>query len=231
MTNSNAVSEVVNDLRALVSEDRISSRYVLSKLRYFLGQYLKRENDTLRLYYYDYIWTTIQCVAMEEIDASLCLGTTIPKVTRYMQSTMPIPELYSYKNGPLIKEVLSVDEGSVFQPSSPIDFLKITKREFPGSLQYYWFRNGHLILPNGPSGVHFTGCFIEQSKALSLATCNPISCPNYMEDQFPCPPHLFEIVRQETVKDLFNFYKRIVNDNIPDLDSNTKTEKPNAGST
>ncbi len=230
MTNSSIISEVVNDVRAMQIDDRISERYVLSKLRSNLGLYLKRENDTLNLFYYDNIWTTIGCVKMEEVDNSVCLGATIPKVNKYMRSVDPIPEIYGYKNGPLVKEVMPIDEGTIYNPSSPNDFIKITKREFVGELRYYWFRNGHLIIPNGPTGVHFSACFVEQHKALALCACNPVLCADPMEDEFPCPAHLLSVVKQDTIKDLFNYYKRNILDEVGDADTNVKTEKPNAGS-
>lgn len=230
MKNKEIVSEIINDLRALQIDDRISERYVLSKLRYYNGLFLNRENDTLRLFYYDNIWTTIGCVQMEEVDNSVCLGATIPKINRYMMSVSPIPEMYGYKNGPLVKEVMPIDEGVTYNPCSPNDFIKITKREFVGDLRYYWFRNGHLIIPNGPTGVHMSACFVEQHKALALCACHPVLCADPMEDEFPCPAHLMSTVKQEVIKDLFNFYKRNILDNVSDLDNNVKTEKPNAGS-
>lgn len=225
MKNKEIVSDIVNDLRALQIDDRVSERFVLSKLRYYNALFLKRENDNLRLFYYDNIWTNIECVKMEEVEASQCLGIVVPKVTRYMRSIAPIPAMYSYKNGPLVKEVLNIDEGQIYQPSSPVDFNKIVKREFVNNLRYYWFRNGHLIIPNGPEAVHFTACFVEQYLALQLCSCNPVTCADPMEDEFPCPTHLVGEVKQQTLKDLYNFYKRNVLDNVPDLDTNNKTEK------
>jgi len=204
------VSEVVNDLRALQIDDRISERYVLSKLRYYLGLFLKRENDALRLFYYDNVWTTVECLEMEEASMSECLGTTNCKVSRIMRSVKPIPELYSYKNGLLVKEVMSVDEGHSYKPSSANDFNKVMKRDFPGDLRYFWFRNGHLMILDGPDVVLFSGCFVEQSAALSLCSCNPMTCIDIMEDEFPAPAHLVSAVKQETTKDLFNFYKRVI---------------------
>lgn len=229
MKNKEIVSEIVNDLRAMQIDDRISERYVLSKLKYFNGLFLKRENDTLRLFYYDNIWTTVECLQMEPIDVVKCLGVVIPKITSVMQSILPIPEIYSYKNGPLVKEVMPIDEGIVYQPSTIVDFNKILKREFIGDIRYYWFRNGHLVIPNGPQAAHFTACFVTQSDALQLSTCNTLTCPDPMEDEFPCPPHLVSTVKQETLKDLFNFYKRNINDEVPDSDTNNKTERPDIG--
>lgn len=225
MKNKQIISEVINDLRAMTVDDRISERYVLSKLRSVNSQFLKRENDTLRLFYYDDIWTTIDCIEMEEVDTVSCLGFTNDKVTSFTRSVKPIPKMYSYKNGPMVKEVLAVDEGNVYQPSSPIDFGKVLKREFIGNLQYYWFRNGHLIIPNGPKAVHMSACFVQQSDALELCACCDTICRDIMEDEFPCPEHLSFIVKEETVKNLFNFYKRNITDNVPDGDNNNKTEK------
>lgn len=226
LINREVISEIINDVRALGVDDRISERYVLSKLRTQLGLFLKREGDQLRLPYYDHIWTTIPCLEMETVDVQECLGITNSKITSVTRSKLSLPEIYSYKNGPIIKEVMSIDEGNVYQPSSPIDFNKIIKRDFVGNLRYYWFRNGHLLIPNGPDVVHFTACFVQQSAATALCSCNPTACVDIMEDEFPCPAHLLSTVKQETIKDIFSFYKRNVLDEVNDSDTNTKTEKP-----
>lgn len=222
MTNKQIVSEIINDLRAMQIDDRVSERYILSKLRYYLGLFLKRENDSNRLFYYDNIWTTVNCVEMEEVSVAECLGYTDCKITRVTRSKKPIPELYSYKNGPLVKEVFAINEGNDYKPSSQIDYNKILKREFKDKTRYYWFRNNHLIIPEGPDVVLLTGCFIQESAALAL--CEPETCLDIMEDNFPCPAHLQSVVKQETLKDLFNFYKRTITDTIPDA-NNTRPQQ------
>lgn len=216
------ISEVVNDLQALGVDDRIPIRFVLTKLIGFNALFLRRE-EILRLYKYDNIFTPIECIRMIESDISECAN--VQKIHRYMRSEKKLPELYTCTSGNIIKEVISLDDGNIYYPSSTRDYSNIMNREFKSKKKYYWFRDGYLIIPEGPELVSLLGCFIDTSKARSVSENYMYKCEEPLEEEFPCPSHLLSIVRQECVKDLFNFYKRIVPDEIPDLDNNTKTQR------
>lgn len=209
MKNREAVSEVINDLRALNITQRISERYVLGKLKHFNALFLKRENDKLRLSYYDNIWHTIECIKMIPADVSECTNTRLPKIFSYIKSEKPLPEVYSYSNGPLIKDLMTLDEGHTFLHTTLEDFKNISKREFKGKERYFWIRNNHIIIPNGTAEmINITACFKNIDEAKKINECSD-NCVFPLDEEFPCPLHLFQVVRQETTKDLFSFYKRI----------------------
>jgi hypothetical protein len=224
MTNKEIISEVVNDLRALQVDDRVSERYVLSKLRYYNALFLKRENDQLRLFYDNNIWTPIDCLQMEPIDAVQCLDIRIPISTPFARSVHPIPEIYSYKNGPIIREVSPLDGAKTYLPSTPNDYLKIIKREYRDPNQrYYWFQGDHLVVANSQQlKLTLNACFVDAAKAKLLNSCGT-------DQSCTAPGHLVGAVKQETLKDLFNFYKRNIKDEVSDLDNNTKTENASKG--
>lgn len=223
-TNREAISDIINDLRKLSIDDRISERFVLSKLKEFNALYLKRENDKRRLFYYDDIWQEIPCIEMKEVDYINCGNINAPRYIRYTKSVEPLPEFYTYANGNLIRDVVSIDGGYDYQPLNERDYRKVLKREFSFENRYYWITNGHLVIPNGPLKVTVTGCFIDPDKAEMLNSCNKESCINVLDHKFPCPAHLYAVVRQETTKDLFSFYNRNIIDELPDMDNNIKSE-------
>lgn len=210
MTNKEVVADIVNDLRALEIDDRISERYVLSKLKHFNALFLKRENDSLKAFYYDNIWYTVECIEMEAVDQSECADDCIPKVTSYMRSVQRIPDMYSYKGGPMIRELMSLDEGNMYAYCTPKDYMNISKREFQGKKRYFWMRNGHIVIPNSSTqSVTLTACFVDQYRAAQISSGYNVVCVEPMEDEFPCPQHMFGVVKDEAMKDLFTYYKRL----------------------
>lgn len=54
-TNRDIISEISESIRAKTPDDRVSNRYILSKLINKTSFYIKRENDLFRLFDYDNI--------------------------------------------------------------------------------------------------------------------------------------------------------------------------------
>jgi hypothetical protein len=163
MTKREVVSEIINDLRAHQVDDRVSERYVLSKLTYYNGLFLKRENDQLKLFYDNNIWTPVDCIKLETVDNSECTDVRIPLYISLSRSVEPIPEIYSYSHGPIIREVSPVAGNKTYLPTTPNDYLKILKREYRDPRQkYYWFQGQHLIIPDSNlTTVNLTACFVD----------------------------------------------------------------------
>ncbi len=221
MKNRDVISDVVNDLKKVGVEGRISQRFVLSKLRVMNGTFLKRENDQLKLYHSTSIWTSVDNVKMIKSDINECTG--INRSYNYMRSVERIPEMYSYSGGPLIKEIMAIDDGNIYFPSTLRDFKNIMKREFPPAKKYFWMRDGHLIIPDGPEMVNIEACFIDSISARKISDCYDEPCPEPLDEEFPCPMHLLGTVRQATLDELRKYYMNIVEDEVPDMDSNSKS--------
>lgn len=231
MKNKDIISEIVGDLRALNIDDRISSRYVLSKLKGFLALYIKRENDLRRLYDYDNLWLTVGCIEMVPSNDIECCGVKVPKCKTWMRSKYPVPELYYTAVGPAVKEVTSIRGDVIFYKSTPKDFQKAMKRRWQdNSVKYFWIENNYLVIPD--TEIEFVTAAIypkDKFKAKQWSTCDTQECdpkdlcPNPLEEDFDCPSYLEAQVKSDTITNLFNFYKRNIVDDVPNLSTNQKT--------
>lgn len=235
MTNKQIISEVVNDLRALQCDDHISERFILNKLRIYNSLLLKRENEQFRLYDDNNVWFPISCLQMEYITSSVVPdgsnSMVISKVRGYSRSISPLPQLYSSKAGPLVREVMSVDDGNSYQPTTPLEYARVLKREYQNkNIRYYWFdAQGRLILPQSMvEVVQFTGAFLEPWRATLVDSCASSTCPDPLNDRFLCPSHLLSTVKEMATKDLYSFYKRTITDPVPDGDNNSKQDSHRA---
>lgn len=226
------ISEIVNDLRALGLDDRVSKRYILSKLKDNAALFIKRENDLYRLFNYQDIWTTIDCLEMEQSNQIECCCISIDRCKSFMRSKHKLPTIYTYKGGPLIREVMSIDGTFTYQGTTPLGYKRILDREFKDkSLRYYWFENEHLVIPDSEVNVvRLTAYFRDVSKLSSINSCNEDEnnkCINPLEEEFQCPSHLLSTVKTETINNLFHYYKRNVLDTNPNNDLNMKQGKQN----
>lgn len=231
MKNSEIVSEIINDLRSLNLDDHISKRYVLAKLQDNAALFIKRENELLRLYNYQDIWTTVSCIEMEPADVVECCCIRIEKCKFMMKSTLPLPDIYSYKGGPLIQEVLSMDGSQEYRLTTPRGYKRILDREFiDKNVKYFWIENDHIIIPDSRVKlVSLTAFFRNVSEAKQLNSCDDSgdnNCIRPLDEEFLCPAHLLSIVKESTITNLFNFYKRNQIDTLPDDDNNKKVGQP-----
>lgn len=232
MKNKEIVSEIINDLRALNIDDRVSSRYILSKLNSYVALYIKRENDQMRLFNFDNIWTTIECIRLEQSTNVECCEISIPRCSNWAKSRHKLPELFITKFGPAIRSVATVRRDLVFQKTTPRDYAKVLRRRYVNKeKRYYWLENNHLVIPDSEIElVTIEAYFRDNGIARLMSECDPgdcdnkkSSCYNPLEEEWICPSHLQSQVKQDTVSNLFSFYKRNIVDEIPNLDTNQKT--------
>jgi hypothetical protein len=226
ITNRQIISDIVNDLRALNLDDRVSKKYILSKLRSYASLFIKRDADTRRLLNIAEIWTNIPCVELCEVPLVDCCNIDIPNCKSVMRSRKKIPELLQT----LYKELIQV-----FNPIYSKEFIATTPQQYKNiinrayvdpRLKYYWLSNGYLIVPDAMiSTITIRGVFLNPHEALQLNSCDTdevSDCVSILDQPFTCPDYLISVVKQETLKDLFNFYKRVTVDEEPNLNTNEK---------
>lgn len=219
ITVRKAISEVVNDLRALQVDDHISQRFVLGKLIGFNANFIKKEADMRRLYKSNDIWFTVPCVQMKPAKVTDCCNIDIPFCDSFMKSVKPLPRTYTGNQGNIIRELSSINNTVLFEQVTPRQFQSIAQRQYRSKKKkYYWIENDYIVIPESDvEVVKITAGFIDVYEAKKISSCTqPSPCEGPLDQPFLCSEYLWELVRSETVKDLFNFYKRNQPDFYPD---------------
>jgi hypothetical protein len=229
LTNREIISDIVNDLRALNLDDRVSKRYILSKLRSFAALFIKRDADTRRLLNIAEIWTNVPCVELCEKPLVDCCDIDIPNCDTVMVSRKKLPEVLQTQYKELL-QIINPKYSREFIPTTPQQYKNIINREFQDKrLKYYWISNGYLVVPDAlVTTVTVRGVFLEPSEAMKLNSCIPAEeqeCISILDQPFICPDYLVSVVKQETLKDLFSFYKRNIVDEAPNLNTNEKVSE------
>lgn len=228
MTVREITSELSHDIRAHSGDDRISPRYILSKLKDIAALLIKRENDQFRLFNQQDIWTTIDCLELQEFDKAKCCDIQIDKCRFMMRSVEELPEIFSYRAGPVIREVMSIDGSVNFLPTTPTGYKAILDREFRDKrLKYFWLENRRIVIPDSQvKKIKVTAYFRDHYEAKQVGcteTFTSNNCQSALDEEFQCPVHLLSTVKQECLNILLNSYKRVVPDELVDGNSNNKT--------
>lgn len=228
LTNRQIISDIVNDLRALNLDDKVSRRYILHKLRDFTGLFIKRDADARRLLNISDIWTTVDCVELVETPIAQCCHIDIPNCVMVMKSKKKIPETYET----LYKELLQVFNpvyAKEFRQTDPQQYKNLLNREYNDKrIKYFWIANNYLIIPDAlVTTIALRGVFLNPYEAKKLDSCVSVNdlCNSSLDQPFVCPDYLIPVVKQEVLKDLFNFYKRNVLDEKSNLNTNIKVNE------
>lgn len=230
ITNRQIISDIVNDLRALDLDDRVSKRYILNKLRSYASSFIKRDGDARTLLNIAEIWTNVPCVELCEVPLVDCCDIDIPNCKTIMRSRKKLPEILQLRYRELL-QVFNPIYSKGFIPTTPQQYKNIISREFVDiRLKYFWIANNYLVVPDADvTTVTIRGVFLNQADALELNSCIPTeeqACVSILDQPFTCPDYLIPDVKAATLKDLFSFYKRVTVDEAPNLNTNEKvTEK------
>lgn len=224
-TNRQVISDIFVDLRAQNLDDKVSKRYVHNKLRDFAALMIKRDADLRRLLNISDIWTEVGCVELCETPIVECCNEDIPQCKMVMKSVKKLPETYETFYKELI-QVFNPLYAKEFHQITPQEYKNLVHREFQDKrIKYFWISNGYLIIPDCLAEVvTIRGVFANPAEAKKLSSCNAESedCITILDQPFICPDYLVPVVKQEVLKDLFNFYKRNVLDESPNNNTNTK---------
>jgi len=233
LKNREIISECINDLRALSIDEYVPKKFVHNKLKSFAAFIVKRDSDNRNLFKLAELFTTVSCVKMQKSNLAECCAENIPNCNSVMRSVSKIPKLFSTMYGYALN-VTSIDGSTNYTSTTASAYSNNQRSRFPTKGKSFWIENDYLIMPDSDvSVVRVSGLFSDSEEAGKLDTCKKketssasstsSGCNTTLEATFICPEYLIAAVRQETVKDLFNFYKRTQPDENPEGSENIKS--------
>lgn len=224
-TNGHFVSRVSQGLKALTKDGRVSNRYILTigrdKARYLMAQKL----DEMTLFKEEGIITHIPCVEFIEESVKSCDIFEFKRCHSLMRSKEKLPEGIFGKNGSGIVSVTSVDAGKDYDYITPRRFAGLSKRKYViRDSRFYYVRDGYLYLPNSTTELlDIDMIALDKSSADMVSSCKESSfCESHWDLDFICPDRFFDLVVQDTIQEVANFYRTSIPDTNPNLDENQK---------
>lgn len=224
MTYAQAISRISNSLNSLQKDARIPKRYILSVLKetaeFLLSQKLRdrtlfRETDLFK-------W--IRCVELKQEDTVKCPILEFKKCKTLSRSKHKLPKIVGSKYGYAVLVVQTVDGEKHFKHITLREYNNNSKREnaekFKGG---YFYINEYLYIPDSEIELVDILLLTLDEDAEDCSSCSDrTECDDVLQQEFPVPSKLMNVVIQETLKEL-SFRLQIPRDENSDLDSHQKS--------
>lgn len=227
-TNREIYSELINDLRQISIDTWLSPQWLLGKARDIVGNFLKKDSDSLsNLYKNQEGWKEV-CFDMMEVPITAC-GVDPVSCQKLMRSEHQLPDIFtSGRAGGIIRQVSSSDFSKIYEPTTPKGWNNIQKRRDRGTKKYYFIVNQYLFIPipkgeqSSPHSIRFEAFF---QKPWEVDKLQGQTCVKPLDYDFVCPNFLIDDVKKETAKQVAQVYLKVVQDNYPNNTANIKTNQ------
>lgn len=204
------ISQVKRLVNSVHQDVRISNRFVYNKLLDMTSLIIKRDADSRKIYKNIELFTTIECVELEETELKNCTNIFIPNCSYVMRSVNKIPKAFLSGNGSIIN-VYSIDRSVQFIQTTPLVYSKVQKREFKGNEKYFWILDDYLYIPGNIAAVTIDVLSIDKR----TKKCQPLlDSPSFI------PDYLASDVIRVVATEIGSIMKRIPTDENPNLNSN-----------
>lgn len=192
-------SDIINDVRAISLDDRLSYRYIINKLKDKASYFFHQDSESRKLFKISDLWFTIKCVPLEDVPEAEC-PSWLTGCKTIKRSKFRIPDTYTTKYGDAFK-VLAVNNSKEFTQIKSNQFADYANN--PYAKNYFWIEDGYLWFPNSSlQFVKIIGIFkntIEVDKLNDDAT----DCATPLDSLFNMPDYIVTIAKQEILKELF----------------------------
>lgn len=212
------ISDLATDLKAIHLDDRLSNRFLISKFRDKVQNFLRQDARSRELLKDNTVWKSITCIALEDVDPIGC-GCG-PKCNILKRTTVKIPEAYNTNYGQLIK-VLLVDFTKEFSPIQRNAYADYANREYSKVIRVYWVENGYIYIPN--LDIDNITVLILAKDPLQVDKLNGLvsECTSPLEADINYPDYLITLAKKEVLTELAG-EKPIVSDEKGDDNTNRK---------
>jgi len=227
-TNREVVSRVINGGRFVTKDGSIRWRYILSIARMKAKFLMSQKLDELSLNKEEGIKFRIECFPMERIQSKDCGIVEFKLCDRVMRSCNKLPETIFGKSGTGILRVTNIDESKEYKYVTAKEYARLKKRKYRNtSARYFTIKDERLICPESNAELlEIEMIAIDRDDAEQTSSCAPkdSGCRNVWDADFVCPDRFLELVVQDTISEVANFYRTSMPDENPNLDEHQKTQ-------
>lgn len=226
MKNSEAISRVVNALRALNRDEHISKRYVLNVLRTKAKLLMLNNMHTHELLKNDNLVREIRCFALKPDDVVRCNVVEFRRCRSVMKSVKKLPEMLGGKYGSFVIGVESIDGEHTFSPTTLTRY-RLQKDRLHAKYVTdgsFYVRDGYLYIPDSEvEAVNILLIGIGEEEIQGLSDCKEesgkVACKSAYEYEFVCPDKLIDLAIKGAIEEIVATWRAILPDENPNLNS------------
>lgn len=226
MTRLQAVSRVLNEIRALQKDEAYNRRTILAmledKIKFLLSQKLGERG----LYRESELYSHLRCFELEPDDIISCPLIEFRRCRTLMKSKHKLPELVDSKYFNNILSVTAIDGISLFQPISARDYINLQKRKYAKITRpVYIVSDGYLYIPDmDVEAVNLTLLTLRVEEIAEKSECSKEDCcKSYWDYPLINSDKLTESAIKDTIQECLSTFRSIPIDENPNKDSNIKS--------
>lgn len=213
------VSELATDNKAVNGDDQISFRFLAQKFTSKLEYFIRLEARSREFAKTQDLWRPVNKVELVDVPVASC--RFIDHCNNLKRSLNPIPEAISTNYGLLLK-VLTIDGRTEFKSINSESYKDYVLREFGTADKAYYLENKYLYIPN--TTIEFVKLLIIPKNICSVDKENGVisKCASALDCYVNYPDYLITLAKQECLKEISGIYKRTIEDEKADDNTNIK---------
>lgn len=201
-TIGDVLSRIRSQVKGVRQDALLTDRVIYSFVNKHAKWLMKREDSKNKLMAYSGVMQTLDLVELIEVDKveACCTGLSSDCTIKRTEKKMPI-FMQGYW-GPLIRTVASLDGSEELQPTTPSQYMAMSKsKNFKyNKTKYFWYLDDYLYFPNLEwDAVRIEGIFEDD---ISGFTCEQDSCMVRSDQSFNVPDYLLGEIEAKTFQDL-----------------------------
>lgn len=214
----NILSELSTDVRALNIDDYISFRYLhdkfISKVEYFL----RLESKSREIFGDISGWKSV-CIDLIDANYSDC-GISYNTCNTLKRSKDKITDLFDSAYGKTVM-IFDINGINKFNGISSKDYKDYKTREYKKVNNIvYWFLDDYLYIPD--TELESVRAFILQKGTTSANDTHKNKCNLILDTEVEYPDYLITLAKKEALNEIAGIYKRMVEDEKGDNNTNIK---------
>jgi hypothetical protein len=222
-TKRTVIESLRNKLRERNADSNYSNQFLYNTLLEHAQWLIKREIHSGRIYSNNSFFQTLGC---QEVIESSTIDPCCPvKVKcKIYRTKNKLPEMWIDNNGPVIRQVTSVDGSTEFVMVNPMVWQnkKVNPYTKMGSTKYAFIADGYLWFPeHNPHRINIIGFYTDDiSEKSECSDSRP--CVRFLDTPFPLPDWLQAEMFGKALEQLAGVSKRLPEDNQIDKNPTRK---------
>jgi hypothetical protein len=201
-TIGDVISRIRSQVKAVRQDALLTDRVIYSFVNKHAKWLMKREDSRNKLMAFSGVIQTLDLVELIDVDKveACCTGLSSDCTFKRTKKKMPI-FMQGYW-GPLIRTVASLDGSEELQPTTPSQYISMSKsKNFRfNKTKYFWYLDDYIYFPNLEwDAVRIEGIFEDD---ISSFTCEEDSCMTRSSQSFNVPDYLLGEIEAKTFQDL-----------------------------
>lgn len=211
-----SISRVRGIMKGVQEDAFLTDRFVYSIIAKYAKALIKREQDKNKIMGHDDLFemlSFVDLISVNKIEAECAPIKTNCTIKRTEEK---LPNLFNGSKGPLIRKVYSIDGSNTYVKTSPAQYIELSNSTCFGynKHKYYWYRNGHLYLPDTEIEAIMIEALWEDTLD-GFCNLNDDNCTAMQDRSLPLPDYLFAEVEQMAEQE-FGMTVRIPDDGADD---------------